>query len=82
MFENCWFVLLVLYTRIHTGFYQFYYAVQKGLWFARSPEIATSDFIKTTSWLRIGPDIIFAGGAVLLVLFLIKGIWFSFIRKR
>lgn len=67
---------------IPSGFYQFYYAVQKGLWFARSPEIATSDFIKTTSWLRIGPDIIFAGGAVLLVLFLIKGIWFSFIRKR
>jgi len=74
--------LMTVISLIPSGFYQFYYAVQKGLWFARSPEIATSDFIKTTSWLRIGPDIIFAGGAVLLVLFLIKGIWFSFIRKR
>ena len=67
---------------IPSGFYQFYYAVQKGCGLHAVRKLQQVILLKTTSWLRIGPDIIFAGGAVLLVLFLIKGIWFSFIRKR
>lgn len=73
---------MTIISLIPSGFYQFYFAVQKGLWYARSPEIATSDFIKMVSWLRIGPDIIFATGALLLVIFLAKGIWGSFIKKE
>ncbi|MDH7555172.1 MAG: nitric-oxide reductase large subunit, partial [Spirochaetota bacterium] len=74
-------VLMTVISLIPSGFYQFYHAVDKGLWYARSPEIATSDFIRTASWLRIGPDLIFTAGAFLLVTFLIKGIWGSFIKK-
>lgn len=73
--------LMTILSLIPSGFYQFYHAVDKGLWFARSPEIATSDFIKTASWLRVGPDLVFSLGAVLLVLFLVRGIWFTFIKK-
>lgn len=73
--------LMTVLSLIPSGFYQFYYAVQKGLWFARSPEIATSDFIRTVSWLRMGPDIIFACGALLLVVFMMRGIWLSFVKK-
>ena len=73
--------LMTVLSLMPAGFYQFYHAVDKGLWYARSPEIATSDFIRTVSWLRIGPDVIFTAGAFLLVLFLIKGIWGTFIKK-
>ncbi len=73
--------LMTIISLIPSGFYQFYFAVQKGLWFARSPEIATSDFIRTVSWLRMGPDIIFAAGGIFLVGFLLKGIWISFVKK-
>jgi nitric oxide reductase subunit B len=74
-------VLMTVISLMPSGFYQFYHAVDKGLWYARSPEIATSNFIRTASWLRIGPDLIFTAGAFLLVAFLIKGIWGSFIKK-
>jgi nitric oxide reductase subunit B len=73
-------LLMTVVSLIPSGFYQFYHAVDKGMWFARSPEIATSDFIRTASWLRMGPDIIFATGAFLLLAFLARGIWQSFIK--
>lgn len=73
--------LMTLISLIPSGFYQFYHAVDKGLWYARSPEIATGDFIRTASWLRIGPDLIFTAGAFLLVAFLVKGVWGSFFKK-
>ncbi|MGB4268512.1 MAG: nitric-oxide reductase large subunit [Spirochaetota bacterium] len=74
-------MLMTVISLIPSGFYQFYHAVQKGLWYARSPEIATSDFIRYASWLRIGPDLIFTAGAFLLVAFLVKGVWGSFFKK-
>jgi len=73
--------LMTVISLIPSGFYQFYYAVSKGMWYARSPEIASGDFIRTVSWLRMGPDIIFALGAFCLLAFLVRGIWVSFIKK-
>ncbi len=74
-------ILMTVISLIPSGFYQFYHAAQKGLWFARSPEIATSDFIRMVSWLRMGPDLIFAFGAICLLLFVLRGIWISFFSK-
>ena len=74
--------LMAVISLIPSGFYQFYHAVNKGMWYARSPEIATSDFIRTTSWLRIGPDIIFFSGALLLLTFLARGIWLTYFKKK
>lgn len=73
--------LMTVISLIPSGFYQFYHAVSKGMWYARSPEIASGDFIRTVSWLRMGPDIIFVSGAFCLFVFLARGIWFSFIKK-
>ncbi len=67
---------------IPSGFYQFYHAVNKGMWYARSPEVTTSDFIRTVSWLRMAPDIIFVSGAFLLLAFLLRGTWMSFVKKK
>ncbi len=73
--------LMTVISLIPSGFYQFYHAVSKGMWYARSPEIASGDFIRTVSWLRMGPDIIFVSGAFCLLAFLARGIWRSFIKK-
>ncbi|HNW27908.1 MAG TPA: nitric-oxide reductase large subunit [Spirochaetota bacterium] len=73
--------LMTVISLIPSGFYQFYHAVNKGMWYARSPEIASGDFIRTVSWLRMGPDIIFVLGAFCLLAFLARGIWRSFIKK-
>lgn len=75
-------VLMTVVSLIPSGFYQFYYAVNNGIWYARSPEIASGDFIRIVSWFRIGPDIIFTAGAFLMLVFLVRGTWLSFIKKR
>lgn len=66
---------------IPAGFYQFYFAVKKGLWYARSPEVATSKTIQTFSWMRIGPDLIFAAGSILLFIFLVRAVWMTYVQK-
>lgn len=74
--------LMTVISLIPSGFYQFYHAVNRGMWYARSPEVTTSEFIRTVSWLRMGPDIIFVSGAFLLLIFLVRGTWLSFIKKK
>jgi len=75
-------MLMTLLSLIPSGFYQFYYAVRDGLWYARSPEIATSKAIQTFSWMRVLPDLVFSAGAILLFVFLVRAVWLSFIKKQ
>jgi len=72
---------MMVISLIPSGFFQFYHAVKEGLWFARSPEITSSEFIRTVTWLRMLPDVIFAVGAFSLLLFLLRAIWLSFLKK-
>jgi len=72
---------MATFSLIPTGFYQFYYAVKYGLWYARSPEITTGEVIRMLSWARMVPDVIFSIGAFALLLFLIRGIWLSFLKR-
>ncbi|MBN2008006.1 nitric-oxide reductase large subunit [candidate division KSB1 bacterium] len=72
---------MLVFSLIPSGFYQFYYAVKHGLWYARSPEIATSKAIQTFSWMRIAPDLVFAASAIILFFFLVRAVWFSFFKK-
>ena len=74
-------VSMMVFSLIPSGFYQFYYAVKYGLWFARSPEIASGPVIRAFSWARLAPDVIFSTGAMLLFLFLLRAIWMTFISK-
>ena len=66
---------------IPSGFYQFYHAVDRGLWFARSPEIASGPVIRGFAWARIAPDLVFAAGAILLLAFVARAIWLSYVKK-
>ncbi len=63
------------------GFYQMYYAITFGVWYARSPEITTSPFIKLLSYFRIAPDVVFGAGGVVLFIFIVRAIVISFSRK-
>ena len=72
---------MTLFTFLPAGFYQFYYGVKYGMWYARSPEVTSSEFIRNVSWIRMGSDIIFAIGAFLLLAFLVRAVWMSFIKK-
>jgi nitric oxide reductase subunit B len=64
------------------GFYQMYYAVTYGVWYARSPEIASSSFIKLLNYLRIVPDVAFGAGGVVMFIFIVRAIVMSRARGR
>ncbi|GFK92815.1 Nitric oxide reductase subunit B [Fundidesulfovibrio magnetotacticus] len=78
---NCGLAAMMIFSLIPSGFYQFYHAIKEGLWYARSPEIASSEFIRTVTWMRALPDVVFAVGAFSLLLFLLRGIWLSYFKK-
>lgn len=71
-----------VFSLIPSGFYQFYYAVKYGMWYARSPEITTSETMKLFSWMRVVPDMIFIAGGVLILVFVIRAGWISFVKKE
>jgi nitric oxide reductase subunit B len=72
---------MLVFSLIPSGFYQFYYAVKDGLWYARSPVIASSKTIRLFSWVRLLPDLVFAAGAVILFLFLFRAIYITLTRR-
>jgi nitric oxide reductase subunit B len=72
---------MAVFSLIPSGFYQFYFAVKHGLWFARSPEIASGPVVRALSWARLVPDVIFAAGAILLFVFLLRAIWLTLVKK-
>jgi len=72
---------MAVFSLIPSGFYQLFFAVKHGLWYARSPEITSGPVIRALSWARLVPDVIFAGGAIVLFVFLLRAIWLSFLRK-
>ncbi len=55
---------MVVFSLIPSGFYQLFYAVRDGLWYARSPKITSGPMIRAFSRARMVPDIIFATGAI------------------
>ena len=65
-----------------SGFYQLYYGITKGIWYARSPEIAAGPVIRTLNYLRILPDLVFSAGAILIFLFVLRAAWLSFVGKH
>ena len=46
-----------------------------------SPEIASGEVMRKLALARIGPDLLFATGAVLLLIFVGRAIWLSRARK-
>jgi nitric oxide reductase subunit B len=72
---------MAVFSLIPSDFYQLNFAVKYGLWFARSPEIASGPVIRALSWARLVPDVIFAAGAIVLFVFLFRTMWLTFLKK-
>ena len=54
------------------GIYQLHEAVEKGIWWARSPAVTGSAFIHAVTWARVVPDLVFDAGAVALLAFVVR----------
>jgi nitric oxide reductase subunit B len=64
--------MMVFMSLLPAGVYQAWASVDKGMWYARSPEIIHSKVMEALVWLRVPGDIVFAGGALLLALYAFK----------
>src|SRR4029453_3156785 len=69
---NIGLAMMVFMSLLPAGIYQAWASVSKGLWFARSPEIVHSGVMETLVWLRVPGDVVFAVGAVLLAVYVLK----------
>lgn len=72
---------MTVFSFVPSGFYQFYYAVRDGVWYARSPEVTSGGAIRAFAWARILPDLVFALGAVLMLVFVLRAVWWTARRK-
>jgi nitric oxide reductase subunit B len=61
--------MMVFMSLLPAGVYQAWASIDKGLWYARSPEIVHGQVMELLVWLRVPGDVVFAGGAVLLALY-------------
>jgi nitric oxide reductase subunit B len=72
---------MVLLSLAPSGFYQLYYAITYGIWYARSPEITSGPVMKLLNYTRILPDVAFGAGGVVIFLFVVRATWISFSKK-
>jgi nitric oxide reductase subunit B len=71
---------MVVLSLAPSGFYQLYYAITYGIWYARSPEITSGPVIRMLNYTRILPDVVFGAGGVVIFLFVVRAAWISFSR--
>lgn len=64
--------MMVFLSLLPAGIYQAWASVDKGMWYARSPEIVHSKVMETLVWMRVPGDVVFALGGVLLAWYAIK----------
>ncbi|MDE0285815.1 MAG: nitric-oxide reductase large subunit [Gammaproteobacteria bacterium] len=64
--------LMVFGSLLPQGIIQTLVSFDQGYWYARSPELLHSPLMETLVWLRVPGDAVFAAGAVLLLVFLVR----------
>jgi nitric oxide reductase subunit B len=69
---NIGLAMMVFLSLLPAGIYQAWASISRGLWFARSPEVIHSTWMETFVWLRVPGDIVFAAGAVLLSVYVLR----------
>ena len=73
---------MTLFSLLPAGFYQFYYAVKYGMWYARSPEITSGPVMRALSFARLVPDLVFWAGAFLMLAFVARAFFITFRAGR
>ena len=64
--------LMVFGSLLPQGIIQTLVSFDQGYWYARSPELLHSPVMEALVWLRVPGDVVFAAGAVLLLVFLVR----------
>jgi nitric oxide reductase subunit B len=64
--------MMVFLSLLPAGIYQAWASMSRGLWYARSPEIIHSKVMETLVWLRVPGDVLFALGAALLAVYVLR----------
>jgi len=65
-------LLMALLSLLPVGMAQTFASVERGMWYARSPEFMQTPLVEAFRWLRIVGDTVFGLGAVVLVWFVLK----------
>jgi len=65
---------MIVLSLLPSGIHQLTIAVERGLWYARSPEVTGSAFVHAVTWLRVAPDLVFLVGAGALLAFVARAI--------
>jgi len=69
---NIGLALMAALSLLPMGLLQVYAAVDQGFWYARSAEFLQQPLMQTIVWLRMPGDVIFAAGALMLALFIVR----------
>ena len=64
--------LMVFGSLLPQGIIQTLVSFDQGYWYARSPELLHSPLMEALVWLRVPGDVVFAAGAILLLVFLVR----------
>ena len=64
--------LMVFGSLLPQGIIQTLVSFDQGYWYARSPELLHSPVMEALVWLRVPGDVVFAAGAILLLVFLVR----------
>lgn len=64
--------MMVFMSLLPAGVYQAWASIDKGMWYARSPEIVHSKVMEALVWLRVPGDLVFAAGGLLLARYAVQ----------
>ena len=71
---NLGLVLMLVFSLIPSGLYQFVQSLEHGTWYARSAAVVQSPLMRTFTWLRMPGDVLFGLGALSVILFTFKAV--------
>jgi nitric oxide reductase subunit B len=69
---NLGLAMMVFMSLLPAGIYQAWASITRGLWYARSAEVVHSPVMEALVWLRVPGDVVFAAGAALLALYVVR----------
>ena len=73
---------MIVLSLLPSGIYQLVQGIERGLWWARSPEVTGSTFMHAATWARLVPDLVFDVGAVALLVFVVRAIALDVALRR
>lgn len=71
---NVGLLVMLVFSLIPSGFYQFIQSLQHGTWYARSAAVVQAPIMRLFTWLRMPGDVLFGLGALAIIIFTFKAV--------